>query len=343
LAALASLAGPVFAETAPEAPAPAIQLFGTLDVGASRQQLAGEEARRTLSSGLLSPSVLGLKGEEAMAGGAKLVFHLEGELTLDDGRLGGSGQGLFNRESWLGFAGNFGRTTLGRQSSPLFEQAQRFSPVGSSMVYAPVLRQLFAPRTALGLQGAVGDAFWSNSIRYQSSLEGPWQVTAAANAGEQSPGSTGRNLGGALVYAKDKLALSVAGQRTRNGSQLALAGAPAGFDHQDSLQLAGSYTWGAWQAMALFTALNNDDTAQTRSRVAATGAQVRTSYGRWMLQVSQASTESQTSPEVSHQALTLGWARALSKRTEVYALYMRDQARDQSSGNSVAVGTQLRY
>jgi len=61
-----------------------------------------------MESGGVSTSRWGLMGTEDLGGGLKAIFKFEQGIAMDTGAAAG-----FNRQSYVGFAGNFGQVTLG--------------------------------------------------------------------------------------------------------------------------------------------------------------------------------------------------------------------------------------
>lgn len=65
------------------------------------------------------PSRLGFRGSEDLGGGLKTVFTLESGLGLGSGSFNQGGR-AWGRQAYVGFSGNWGSLTLGRQYSMLF-------------------------------------------------------------------------------------------------------------------------------------------------------------------------------------------------------------------------------
>ena len=60
-----------------------------------------------------SNSYIGFRGTEDLGGGLKTIFQLEGSIAIDSGALSSPGV-MFNRNTYLGLQGNFGRLRMGR-------------------------------------------------------------------------------------------------------------------------------------------------------------------------------------------------------------------------------------
>lgn len=91
-----------------------------------------------MSSGGLSGTRWGLRGEEDLGAGAKGVFVLESGFGSDDGKMQQGGR-IFGRQAFVGLQSNLGTLTFGRQYTSLFEALANFSPTAYSTQYEPVI------------------------------------------------------------------------------------------------------------------------------------------------------------------------------------------------------------
>ncbi|WP_077036289.1 porin [Pelomonas sp. KK5] len=106
-----------------QSPDSQVTLYGTLD--ASVQALHGASTQSRVQSGGLSDSRIGLRGSEDLGGGLKAFFTLESGINLDDGT---NGQGSFwGRQAFVGLATPYGKVSLGRQYSSIYELTSDFS------------------------------------------------------------------------------------------------------------------------------------------------------------------------------------------------------------------------
>lgn len=94
-----------------------VQLYGLVDYGfqyAEKDTGAGKATHNfDMKSGMNSGSRFGLKGVEDLGNGYKVGFVLENGFNADDGTLGNSDR-LFDRESHLFVASNWGQLGFGR-------------------------------------------------------------------------------------------------------------------------------------------------------------------------------------------------------------------------------------
>jgi len=117
LVALAVLAasGATFAESG-------VTLYGLVDTYVGRLD-DGTTKQNVINSGGINTSRWGIKGSEDLGGGLKAIFKLEQGFALDTGAAGANTQGqnpqvtgtqTFDRQSYVGLAGNFGEFQIGK-------------------------------------------------------------------------------------------------------------------------------------------------------------------------------------------------------------------------------------
>jgi predicted porin len=100
-------------------------VYGMIDVGVESISNVsvngigiGTLNRMPSTTGIL-PSRLGFRGKEDLGGGLNAIYNLEMGFAPDTGASGQGGR-LFGRYSTVGFSGDWGAVTLGRQWSMLF-------------------------------------------------------------------------------------------------------------------------------------------------------------------------------------------------------------------------------
>jgi len=324
------------------ASAQSVQLYGLLDLSAGRFQNAGEPRVWRAESGNMTTSFLGFKGSEDMGGGLNAVFAIEHFMRTDSGTAGRfNGDAFWARNAYVGLQGAFGQTTLGRNTTPLFVSTLMFNAIGDSFSFSPSIRQVFTP----SLLPFYGDSGWNNSIAYASVDHSGLSWNLIANLGEGAPGATGRNLGFNFLYIKGPLAATLAWQRVRNGDgispQPTFVPLVAGFNSQDAYQLGGSYDVGPAKLYAQYTRVATHAAIRTKTRLVGLGAAVPLGAGRLLAQYGNAKASSGV--ETHNTTLTVGYDYDLSKRTDVYAMFMNDKITHLNGGNSLAAGVRLRF
>jgi len=328
----ASLSGAALAQSASS-----ITLYGLVDMSAGRFQDAGTQRTLRAESGKMTTSFLGFKGTEDLGGSLKVKFALEHYLRADTGSAGRAGGDAFwGRNAYVGFQGDFGTSTLGRNTTPLFVSTLAFNALGDSFGFSPSIRQVFAPSTGLAFYGDTG---WNNSLLYNTSNPEGYNVSLIGNLGEGAAGATGRNVGGHWMLVTPTWGATIAYQQVKNGA----VGLPAGFERQDTWQLGGSYDFSAVKLYAQATRVKTLATLDTKTTIYGLGASVPVgALGKVVAQYGQANADFNPG-EVKNRTLTLGYDHALSKLTDAYAIVMNDRLTNADNGTSVAAGLRVRF
>lgn len=338
LAGALALAGLFGLATSAQAQSSSVQLYGLMDMSAGQIQTAGTQKVWKADSGNMTTSFLGFKGTEDLGGGLKAVFKIEHFLRADAGAAGRfNGDAFWARNAYVGLQGEFGTTTLGRNTTPLFVSTLIFNAIGDSFGFSPSIRQLFTPSTGLGMLPFFGDTGWNNSVLYSSANYGGLSFSLLGNLGEGAAGATGKNLGANVLYFGGPLSATFAYQQVKNGA----FGTPAGFDKQDTWQLGGAYDFGAAKLYGQYTSVKTAATVDTKTKIYGLGVSVPVGAGKALAQYGNAKAEFGTT--VSNKTLTVGYDYNLSKNTDVYAIVMNDKVTSASTGNSIAAGIRLRY
>ncbi len=310
-------------------------IYGVLDAGASRTRAPGGRYQWLGDSGSLSTSYIGFKGSEDLGGGLRAKFQLESYVRLDTGTSGRSdGDRFWSRDSFVGLQGAFGSTVLGRNPTPLYSATIAFNPFADSFGFSPSTRQYY------GSNGAVlGDRSWTNSISYTSNYaDGPLHWNLAANAGEGSPGATGRNLGGTVSYVNGPLALSAGGQRLRNSTQAL----PVGFNHQDAYQLGATYDLTVVRLFGQFGRATTHATVGVKTNLYQFGGAIPVGAGTILVAYGHSNSK-RTGLNSTDQTVSIAYDYNFSKNTDVYIAALNEKVTSLTSGRSVATGLRVRF
>jgi predicted porin len=120
ISSLITLSG-LLATGAVQAQTQSATIYGMIDTGVeavSNVSGVGTITRMPSTTGIL-PSRLGFRGKEDLGGGLSAIYTLEMGFGPDTGASGQGGR-LFGRQSTVGFSGDWGAVTLGRQWTMLF-------------------------------------------------------------------------------------------------------------------------------------------------------------------------------------------------------------------------------
>jgi predicted porin len=182
-----------------------VVLYGIVDTSVryiSSDNASGDHNVR-MDNGAVTNSRFGFRGDEALGGGLKAVFKLEGGFNPDNGTPSSAGS-LFNRKAYVGVGNNYGELTLGRQNTPMFDLlGDHFDP----LTVGNYDTNSWLPAGASLVRG-------SNMIKYYGSA-GPVALGLSHSFGEQ-PGDSrlGSQNGASLQFTTGNLSLGAGAQQT---------------------------------------------------------------------------------------------------------------------------------
>jgi len=133
LAILSSFTGVAMAQSS-------VTIYGVVDTGLVWEN-AGSGKSFRIDSGNQSGSRVGFKGTEDLGGGLKANFVLEAGFQNDTGAQATAGV-LFNRQSYVSLAGDFGEVKMGRIQTMVYSNAAVFDPFGDTLAGDRQHRQL---------------------------------------------------------------------------------------------------------------------------------------------------------------------------------------------------------
>ncbi len=299
-----------------------VTVYGLLDLSVGRTQAPAGKATDGVDSGKMTTSYIGLQGDDDLGGGLKAIFAIEHFLRVDTGSAGRFDADTFwARNAYVGLAGNFGTATLGRNTTSLFVQTLIFNPFGDSFGYSPSVRHYFTSGTT------TGDTAWSDSVKYTSPRFGGATFSLHSALGE---GNGGRNMGASVLYFAGPLAAGLAWQDVKKGATT---------DDTSTWQLAASYDLRAAKLFAQVGSVKNDRSGK-RDDIAELGVSVPVqTLGKVLLQWGQID----PSTGAKRSTISVGYDYNLSKRTDLYAVYMNDKLHGLAAGNNYSVGVRHRF
>ena len=313
-----------------------VTLFGLVDMSIGSNKAPGGLRQTGVDSGKMTTSYFGLRGSEDLGGGLSAVFRLEGFLQADTGASGRfSGDTLFSRTASVGLSSKtLGTLTLGRNTTPLFISTVSFNPFGDSYGYSPSTRHYFTSGTV------TGDSAWNNSALYTSPEFGGFKfgvIGAAAAAKSTGAGSSnGSNWGANVGYAGGPLSAALVYQSVKKDETRPV---PASVQNDTrTWQLNGAYDFTVAKAFAQYGEVKNT-TTDNRYRISELGARVPVGAGAMLAAWGRVAPK--TGPD--RNTVSLGYDYNLSKRTDVYAVAMRDKVDTLSAGSSYSVGVRHRF
>ncbi|MGE8579035.1 MAG: porin [Burkholderia contaminans] len=328
-----------------------VTLYGIADAGIAyvhnAQNANGSNASSLVkfSSGNLSGSRWGLRGTEDLGGGLAALFQLENGFNIGTGALG-QGSREFGRKAVVGLASStYGTVTLGRQYDPVVDLVQ-------GLTQDNYFGGVFA--TPGDLDNYDNSLRVSNSVKYTSPLISGFQFAALYGFGGVAGATgSGRTYSFGASYANGPLSLGAGffyanggstvanGVRTWSSSSDTLFNTVInqGFSSAKSIQIvrvAGQYVAGpATFGLAYSNTQYGADTLSAFSQ----NAKFNNGSAFFNWQFSPAlragvgyNYTSLTGPSSAHyNQVNLGADYALSKRTDLYALFGYQKA----SGNTL--------
>lgn len=306
----------------------AVNVYGLVDLSAGSTKAPGGISQTGVDSGKLTTSHFGFRGTEDLGGGLSAVFKLEGFLRADTGESGRfTGDTLFSRNAVVGLSSkSLGTVTLGRNTTPLFASTLSFNAFGDSFGFSPSIRHYFSNGTV------TGDSGWSNSAVYSSPSFGGLKFgLAAATKGGGNGQSNGGNWGADVGYASGPLAAALVFQDVKKDGATPLA-------DTRTWQLNGAYDFGLARTFLQYGEVENRTVPNTY-RIAGVGAKAPMGAGALLAQWGRLSPK--TGPD--RNTLSLGYSHNLSKRTELYAVAMRDKIDSMSAGHGYSLGMRHRF
>jgi predicted porin len=341
-----------------------VTLYGLIDasVGRFNGAAAGINAQNTavskVESGSLSTSRWGIRGNEDLGGGLSASFEMSSFFRNDTGAVGRNdaigapvnvaADPFFSRMAWVGLSHkDFGRVRLGNVTTLMFVNSISSNAFGDATVFGPLNLVTFigSPLT--------GGTAWTNSVVYDSPNIAGFTGSAAYSAAE---GQGGGNRALRVAYSNGPLATSLAWQSVKKNPLTFAEGTSP--NNTRSWQWAGSYDFQVVKVWAHLGRIENKGTEAAPLNVSYKvwdlSASVPVGPGNILAGYASRRTSDAVGPipatsaggNVQRKVFTVGYDYWLSKRTDLYALAMRDSTRTNTvgsgllnaSGTSFAVG-----
>jgi predicted porin len=131
------------------------------------------------------------------------------------------------------------------------------------------------------------------------------------------------------------------------GANSVPAGGPAAavINDQATWNLSGAYAFefGRFSAGLINTQRSYAAIANDRIRTVHLGVNIPLGAGSVMAQVANSKQSPDVGAELSRTTCSMGYSYIFSKRTDAYAVLMRDQFTGQANGNSLGLGVRHRF
>jgi predicted porin len=293
-----------------------VTLYGVIDTFIESTNAGHGLTTRMGSSGFYA-SRLGVKGSEDLGGGNRINFTLESGINTNNGSAADP-TALFNRQAWVGIAGNWGEFRMGRQNTPQFLLISRFDAFGGATM-------------ASGLDNLATYSFRvSNSFSYQTPVIAGFKVQVLYGLSQSAAPENGHNnIHISVEYARGPVFLAANYEKLTNA---------AATDVQRDMFAGGSYDFGS---VKLFVAYHHaQDTAKVYDKdVYAMSAQYRVTQADFV-SAGYAYANDRLPAGNNAAEISLMVQHLLSKRTMIYATLSHISNHNQAAYTMLGAATQ---
>lgn len=331
-------------------------ISGLFDAYAGTLQYSGSKRVSVVNSGGMSTSWWGIDGGEDLGGGLKAEFKLGSYFlgnTGASGRFAGN-ETFFSRNSYVGLSGPFGTVRLGRDGAPNFLPTALFNSFGDSFAFSPIILHANVPLFNGTRWQSVNaaDTGWSNQIRYITPNLGGFTGSLHYQFGQVSGDSSKNNIGASFLYFNGRFGVGGFVHKIRIDNPLpgTIGDIKLGFSQQDAWMLSGKAGFGPANIYANYEEAKNSNYAgppgDAKSKTWSVSADVAIGAGKVM--AAFANTRWTTDPTSARdgskrETFSLGYDYTLSKRTDLYAVYMNDRITSFDRCNSYVAGIRHRF
>ncbi|MFT3811897.1 MAG: porin [Acidovorax sp.] len=318
-----------------------VQVTGLVDAYVGSMRLAGaDKSTSVVGSGGMTTSWFGFTGTEDLGGGLKANFKLTSFFQADKGTPTREipGDTFFSRDANVGLSGGFGAVQLGRGMAPNFLPTILLNPFGDSFTVSPLVLHANVPNVGAGWfnQTTPVDTGWNNQIVYSTPDIGGLKANLHYQFGEQA-GKTGKNnVGLNAMYFNGPLAV----MGFYESAQISYSTGGV-MDKKTDWMLGGSYDFRVVKAYATYGQAKTDNNSNMDRKTFSLGADVPVSSAG-VIKAAIARTK-MDNLDLRRTTTSIGYDHNLSKRTDLYAVYMRDQITALNSGNSFVLGIRHRF
>jgi predicted porin len=323
-----------------------VTVSGTIDAFAGQLRNAGDPTRtRVVNSGGMTTSYFGFAGVEDLGGGLTAFFNLNAFFQDDTGTIGRfNGDTFFARDANVGLSGHYGVVTLGRGKAPNFLPSVFVNPYGDSFTFSPLI--LHENITTAGWKYATSpsDTGWGNQIVYTTPNLGGLRVNLQYQFGEQSDDAK-KNVGANILYNSGPWTFAAFYERDQvtnpNPSLITvnINGVATPATKKDWM-VGGAYDAGIVKGYASYGRASTD-LNDFEAKTSQLGFTVPIGVAFVLADVARTKV---TGPfDGTRTTASLGYDYFVSKRTDLYAVAMRDRVTDLSGGTSLALGIRSRF
>jgi predicted porin len=274
---------------------------------------SGSQSTTALDSGNNAASRIGFKGVEDLGNGLKASFVLENGFNVNNGTSATSGS-AFSRLAYAGLGGAFGTVRLGRQNSQIKEAITQFDPFSSSGMVNGVDF----------LNGGGVPERVSNQITYISNDYAGFSGSVGYKFGNTA-GDTEANRGYGLQlgYGNGPLNVQFAYQNENTTNATALP--PVDADQKDAI-LGATYDFGAFKLHGAYGQRKTDaglTLSGTDEKIRSYMLGATVPFGASKIRGEYIRNNNRDIDNADNSVWALSYSYSLSKRTTLYATYVR--------------------
>lgn len=331
-----------------------VTITGLADACVGSVRMADGSSRvQAVHSGGMTTSYFGLVGTEDLGAGLKTHVALTSFLRMDNGSAGRfDGDPFFARDANVGLSGDFGSVRLGRSAAPNFIPSTVVNPFGNSFTFSPLILHANVNTAQYRYRTTPSDTGWSNQIVYGTPQWKGLQLNVQYQFGEQ-PGSTisknKHNFGANLTYKAGPLTFTGYYERDQisnpvNPSILAAAIAGEQVPMTRKVWMVGA-AYDAGDAKG-FASYGRSTAEITRYAANTTSLGISAPLGikkQGLFLAAIARTEVSGPFNGQRVTASVGYDYFLAKRTDLYAIAMRDRMTSFRSENSFGFGIRHRF
>jgi predicted porin len=302
-----------------------VTIYGLVDVALVRESGGAVAGGTKITSGVGAGSRLGFRGTEDLGNGLSALFLLENGFQADTGAMGQGGL-LFGRQAYVGLqSSRFGMLTLGRQYTPQYLAVAAIDPFGSG--YAGDTKNLI---TATGN----GTSRMDNTAKYTSpTVSGVVGELVYAPGEVANDSKAGRQFGGGLTWRGGPAMLRLGYHNRNNDTATVKTNSNA-----RNLVAGGTYDIGTNRIHLAYVVNKGLNSALPRNAANPYGYAtapvpsldsrdlllgVTLPFGPHSVLASYIDKNDRTRFDQDAHQLALGYKYAVSKRTELYAVYAK--------------------
>ena len=328
-----------------------VSVVGTVDAYAGRMRMAGDAVGlKVLNGGGLSTSWFGFIASEDLGDGLRATMRLTSFFRTDTGASGRfDGDPFFQRDANVALSGAFGAVTLGRSQAPNMGPSILSNPFAESFQFSPLILHSNVNTASWTRRTTPADTGWNNQVVYTTPTFGGFRTSLHYQFGEQANGSAGdglKNLGLSAYFIRGPLTLTGYYERdqvTNPGNSAPITTPIGGVNVPTTKKVwmvGGSYDFGPVKAYGSY-GRSEWSVLNYESRTASAGVLVPVGLGAVLADVARTSIDGPTSAR--RTTASVAYDYFLSKRTDVYAIVMRDSVTALSSGTSFGLGLRHRF